>query len=283
MSEYRAILEQTRERFTAPELPLEGILRIRDRRRRNQRLAAGAVGLAIALAGILVGTSVIRSSEEVPAHPSPSYSVSIRGCVPACLHGIIEPGDLPKGEYRTVWFFGGEMRLTFERGWTSTQDSSGEFRASPLYAPDENDILFWEDVYPVENGERVKGVPRTAAGLLDWLTSSTQLEVSAPTPGAIGAFPATVVDIRLAPDAVNDDPNCPSRVCANFMGFPQWDGTFGIAGRQVQRFYLSDVTYGGRDHLFVAVIYPQKPTDMKALRVAGERLIATVRVPADPA
>jgi hypothetical protein len=281
MSEYRAILEQTRERFTTPELPLEGILRIRDRRRRNQRIAAGAVGLAIALAGILVGTSVIRSS-EVPAHPSPSYSISIRGCVPACLSGIVDPGNLPEGEYKTVWFFGGEMRLTFERGWTSEQDSSGEFRTSPRHAP-EGDVLFWEDVYPVENGHRVKGVPRTALGLVDWLRSSTQLDVSAPIPGAIGTIPATIVDIRLAPDAVNEDPHCPARACALFVGFPQWEGTFGIAGRQVQRFYLADVTYGGRDHLFVAVIYPQRATDMGAFRAAGERLIATVRVHADPA
>jgi Tol biopolymer transport system component len=71
MSEYRTALEQTRERFPAPELPLERVLRRRDRRRRNQRLAAGAVGLAIALAAILIGTSVIRSDVERPAHLTP--------------------------------------------------------------------------------------------------------------------------------------------------------------------------------------------------------------------
>jgi Tol biopolymer transport system component len=77
MNEYRAILEQTRERFPAPDLPLEGVLRIRDRRRRNQRMAAGAVGLAIAIAGFLVGTRILRSEENIPVTPLPMPGGSI--------------------------------------------------------------------------------------------------------------------------------------------------------------------------------------------------------------
>ena len=77
MNEYRALFEQTKERFPAPDLPLEGILRLRDRRRRNQRLTAGAVGLAIAIAGILVGTSILRSEEKIPATPWPMPGGSI--------------------------------------------------------------------------------------------------------------------------------------------------------------------------------------------------------------
>src|SRR5512132_1841067 len=71
MSEYRANLEQTRARFTAPELPLEGIYRRRDRRRRNQRLAAGVVGVAILIVGLTVGASILRSEEGIPATPRP--------------------------------------------------------------------------------------------------------------------------------------------------------------------------------------------------------------------
>jgi hypothetical protein len=206
--------------------------------------------------------------------------------MPACEDGnSMVPGDLPEGEYQTEWFFGGEMKLTFDAGWTSREDSTGEFHASPLDTP-ENDIDFWEDVYPVKPNtvKRIKGVPLTAAGLLGWMRSSSQLEVSAPTPGTIGDLPATVVDVMVADDAVNDDPkNCPVRACVNFLGFSQWDGPFGIASGQVQRFYLSDVTYGGRDHLFVAVIYAATSASMKTLRPAAEHLIGTVRVPASPA
>ena len=69
MSEYRTVLERTRSRFPTPGLTLEDVLRRRDRRRRNQRLAAGTVGVAIAILAILVGTSVIRADEPNPATP----------------------------------------------------------------------------------------------------------------------------------------------------------------------------------------------------------------------
>ena len=198
------------------------------------------------------------TASEVPM-PDP-----IQGCVPSCnTPGLTEPGPLPPGTYETQWFFGGEMVVTLE----------------------ENGVFFWEDVYPIEDGMRVDGVPPTAAGLLDWLTSSSQVDVSSPTRGTIGDLPATVVDVSLAPNAVNDEDNayCRDRTCALFLGFPQWDGPWGIAGGQVQRIYLTDVTYGGQDHLFVVVIYPDDPEDMKTFSGTAERLIDTVRVPATPA
>jgi Tol biopolymer transport system component len=76
MSEYRSILEQAKERYAAPDLPLEGVLRRRDRKRRNQRITAGVVGLAIGLVAILIGTSIFRSSPKVPANPEPTPVMS---------------------------------------------------------------------------------------------------------------------------------------------------------------------------------------------------------------
>jgi hypothetical protein len=262
--------------------------------------AVGSLLALVLLGAACNGSSASSTQARVAGSPSSSPSGSgeeLQGCIPACAHPeITEPGDLPRGEYQTVWFFGGEMRLMVEAGWTSREDSTSEFVVSPLSAPDNNDVLFWEDVYPVEPPDgtwnfdtvkrikmkRIGGVPLTAGGLLDWMRSSPNLELSSPTHGAIGELPATVVDVRVADDAVNDDPNCPVRACFNFLGFPQWVGPWGIAGGPV-RFYLSDVTYGGADHLFVAAIYPEDPADMQTLGRAGERLIDTVRVPAEPA
>jgi Tol biopolymer transport system component len=90
MSEFRTILEQTKKRFPAPELPLEGVLRVRDRRRRNQRLVAGAVALGVMLAAILFGTSVLRSGEETPGqqahHPTPNGLIALsNGTYPLTL------------------------------------------------------------------------------------------------------------------------------------------------------------------------------------------------------
>jgi Tol biopolymer transport system component len=80
MSDYRAILEETRERFPAPELPLEGIYRLRDRRRRNQRLAAGALGLAIAL--LVVGAFAWASRHGAHRVPVTTPSIVIPALAP---------------------------------------------------------------------------------------------------------------------------------------------------------------------------------------------------------
>jgi Tol biopolymer transport system component len=72
MSEYRDMLERTRSRFQVPTLPLEEVLRRRDRRRRRQRVVAGAVAVAIAAAIAWVGTTAIRGEQPVPIQPGPS-------------------------------------------------------------------------------------------------------------------------------------------------------------------------------------------------------------------
>jgi Tol biopolymer transport system component len=90
MSDYKTILERAQHEFPPPELPLEGVFRRRDRWRRNQRIAAAAVGLAIALGVILIGASITRST-SAPAGSSPStppldqLRTSVLG-----LHGTIQ-------------------------------------------------------------------------------------------------------------------------------------------------------------------------------------------------
>lgn len=217
------------------------------------------------------------TASEVPV-PDP-----IRGCVPSCnTPGLTQPGPLSPGAYETQWFFGGEMVITLEEPWSSHEDSTGEFGLT-LDATPENGVYFWEDVYPVEDGERVGGVPMTVDGMLDWIREDPRLEASAPQRGRIGDLTATVVDVAVSKGTENEDPACPSDTCVLWLGFPQWFGSWGIEGRQVQRFYLSDVTYGGKTHLFVAVVYPDDPADMEAFSPHGEDLLATVEVPATPA
>jgi hypothetical protein len=207
----------------------------------------------------------------------------IQGCVPVCNPpGLAQPGKIPERPYKTQWFFGAEMVITPSEPWSIHEDSTGEFSLTSDAAPD-NDVLFWEDVYPIEDNKRVPGVPLTVKGLLAWLRTTPRLDVSAPRPGMIGrSLPATVVDVTIAKGATNEDPGCPTRTCVDFLGYPQWDLNFGISEPQIQRFYLSNVTYGGRKHLFIAVIYPNDPRDMNKFLPHGEKLIATVQVPATP-
>ena len=216
------------------------------------------------------------TESEVPV-PDP-----IEGCVPACsAPGLSRPGPLPH-PYETAWFFGGEMVISPEAQWSSHEDSTGEF-ALEFGAMPKDIVVFWEDVYPVEHEKPVRGVPMTVDGLIDWMRNDPRLEVSKARNGSIGSLPATVVDVTVATDAENDDPGCPTDVCALFLGFPQWDESWGIAEPQVQRFYLSDVEYGGQTHLFVGVVYPDDPADMERFLLEGEALLETVQVPAEPA
>jgi hypothetical protein len=198
------------------------------------------------------------------------------------VSGIVKPGNLPTGEYQTQYFFGGRMQVTLNGNWASDEDSTGGFNLSPRGSRDA--IFFWEDVYPLENGARVEGVPITAAGLLDWLSKSPRLKTTTPVAGKIGeAIPATIVDVSVPAGAKNEDPTCVGvyDVCILFLGFPQWGDQWGIAGPQVQRFYIADVSYGRATHVFVAVIYPDDPANRESFRAIAEPLIASVRVPVD--
>ena len=63
----------------APEDPsFEGLLRRRDRKRRNQRLAAGAVGLALGIAVMALGAAFLRAAgeSETGTWPPPSITTT---------------------------------------------------------------------------------------------------------------------------------------------------------------------------------------------------------------
>jgi Tol biopolymer transport system component len=67
MSEYRETLERELGRLTPPRIPLDQLTRRRERKRRDQRIRAGVLGLAIAVAVGWLGINAIRSTEPVPA------------------------------------------------------------------------------------------------------------------------------------------------------------------------------------------------------------------------
>ena len=212
---------------------------------------------------------------------------AIRGCAPQCLPpNITHPGKVPKGRYKAVYFFAGQMTVVFDEGWEVGEDSTGEFSSDQTKTPDLR-VIFWEDVFPTKHKRGltpVKGVPRTKDGVVGWLRANPNLSVTTPRTGRIGAdLPATVIDVSVAAKADNDDPTCPAKPCANFLGFPQWEETYGIAGRGVTRFYLSDVKYGGKTHLLVAAVEGLDRAKLDAGLPAAERLIASAKVPADPA
>lgn len=72
MIDDRDLFERAIRRFPPPESSFDRLIIRRARKRRNQRLAAGAVGLTIiALAAVLVFTNIIRADEPAPIEQPP--------------------------------------------------------------------------------------------------------------------------------------------------------------------------------------------------------------------
>jgi Tol biopolymer transport system component len=93
MSDVRTILERGVGGAAPPPDGFERMLRRRDRKRRNKRIAAGIVGLAITIALGLAGTSILRSEQSTPANPTLPFRhngpIALAGNAPGDAHGIV--------------------------------------------------------------------------------------------------------------------------------------------------------------------------------------------------
>ncbi|HTG48279.1 MAG TPA: hypothetical protein VK646_11550 [Actinomycetota bacterium] len=68
MIDDRDLFERAIERFTPPDDGFDRLLRRRNRKRRNQRIAAGALGIVIALAGVGMAARMLQPPPHPPAH-----------------------------------------------------------------------------------------------------------------------------------------------------------------------------------------------------------------------
>ena len=97
MTTYEHDLVERTVQMLAPEEPtFEGLLRRRDRKRRNQRLAAGAVGLAIGIAVVVLGSAYLRSAPKHKTGEWPTPSITPTR--------IVRPGEVlldPEGRVIT--------------------------------------------------------------------------------------------------------------------------------------------------------------------------------------
>jgi dipeptidyl aminopeptidase/acylaminoacyl peptidase len=178
MSEFTDLLERARERFPAPELPLERVVVRRERQLRTQRIAAVVLALALVVAGVGVAVSVARDEGVVspggggivvpgdgscnalsPADPCWDTDIFV---TPADGSGVVRRLGLDEGrDLAYSWSPGGE-RIAFIHAVEDTQDADifsmaadgSDVRrltdepgvdAFPTYSPDGSKVAFQSD------------------------------------------------------------------------------------------------------------------------------------------
>jgi len=131
MSDPRSLLERESRRFIQQDGAFERLVRRRDRKRRNQRIAAGFVGIAVFVAAVWIVTSGLSFDRtETPAVPGPAETgPTYNG--PTYTLGPVTNEDLAVGE-------------SFMQAWV---DGDGE-AAAAMFAPDATFDGFQPAVFP---------------------------------------------------------------------------------------------------------------------------------------
>jgi hypothetical protein len=158
MSDLRTTLERGLGGATPPPDGLERMLRRRDRKRRNQRIAAGAVGIAVFVASILVaaGSALDRSQEgSSPAGVGngPTATLPLESVGPPVRQGIVglpNPGAAPSKPERgrLVLHLGGGAGFSWTDLWVYADGRAiwgdGPWAHQPADAPVEGATGFVE-------------------------------------------------------------------------------------------------------------------------------------------
>jgi hypothetical protein len=229
----------------------------------------------------VASASASVSIAAATADPSPS---PIPGCLPGCVTpNLTRPGDLPAGDYTTKYFFGGQLTVTAPAGWTSFEDSTGEFGLQPE-GPNDRRVLFWLDVYPIVDGPmtRVEGFDGTAKSLIEWIEANPNLTIIEKGASSIGGLDATALEFGRSPNAVNVDKGCPAEIrpCVGLLSFPQWEGYYGVGGPFHVRIIAADVSWDGKSHAVYAVIDTDDDAVFAEIAPAATEMIEGARLPA---
>jgi hypothetical protein len=227
--------------------------------------------------------SASASTAVNPAIPGPT---PIPGCLPGCVRpDLTRPGDLPTGDYTTQHFFGEQFTVTVPAGWTSMEDSTGEFGLGPKGSTDERRVLFWLDIYPVHDdgvATPVAGFDGTAKALVDWVEADPNVKVIKKSTSHFGDLEATTLELGRSPKAVNVDKGCPPEIqpCVGLFGFPQWSPDFyGVAGPFHVKLYAADAMWGGEKHAIYAVVDAATDDDYADFAPLAVPMVEGARLP----
>jgi hypothetical protein len=189
----------------------------------------------------------------------------------------------------------------------SRSRSRPDGRACPRTGDDRNEIVFWRDVVPWQDGRAAVDVASDPEAWIARLASDPCLDVSEPERVTLGSWtdlrvdePANLealavsVGIAAAPDY--ERAGCPDDGRVEILTDPiHWAGAFSIGGDElnepgcpcssVQRLYFASIGYVSHPHLLVVVLQSYGPNDtreaeMTSLRSSAQSILDSLIAPA---
>jgi hypothetical protein len=154
MSNTKEQLQRARSQFPPPEGVMESLRRRRDRKRRNQRIAAGVVGIAVFVAAVWIVTSVGSSERtQTPA-------------TPGTLTGPVERKPVSIAHLQRIGFdipSQGASTSTPEHGSIALQ------KGNTLFVYDDGRVIWWQQGVPGAFEQRLtpEGVNLLRSGAVD--------------------------------------------------------------------------------------------------------------------
>ena len=194
MIDERNLLERALHHFEPQPGLTERIYRRRERKRRNERIRAGVVGIVIALIAVLIGTSIVRS-EPTPASPHPLPPAPRHADLTFSDDAGIVAIDLASGRRHVV--------------------APGVSAAAVSWSPDGSALVYESTTGPcsvvirdIETGEdRVLascGSPMRYGASVDWSADGAWIAFSTSSIGGPGSLGRGIVLIR--PDGTEEKP-----------------------------------------------------------------------------
>jgi hypothetical protein len=258
MSDLKALLERADRAVADIPLPadgLEGLQRRRDRKHRNQRIAAGVVGIAVFVAAVWIVTSGPFDRTQTPAAPGtgptetgPTVAPRPFGYgfrIPPAGTAVSTPveGELiakayPAPDYVRVYADGRVLSTETFRDFTFTERRlspegvelvrSGAVKAKDLLLPHDVPAEAWEDFegkpyVPARYGACFWGVdiPLDVEAVLDLLPTSAQALLRGSDPGR------NLRCLEVTPEETRSLEEILSQALSSRGDLPPWQGEVG--------------------------------------------------------
>jgi hypothetical protein len=258
VTEYRSVLERAGSNAPEPDLQVERVLRRRDRKRRNQRIRAGALGLAIAIGVGWLGVNAIRSTPPVPAAPGGAETGPAKAGCPGCQAGPREARGAEPYE-----FLDGQLTFSVARPWDNSVagwEWGPNLVTLDLHRVYEERFMLVADPLPVEKGCKDGPAPADAEALALSIRSDPDLEATEPVVVSVGGIDALRLDVVAAtgaslclavpaPQVVAPAPTAGPNGDLGSSGTP-------LAHGDRMRLYLIDLPGGSARILAIAIIAP---------------------------